>query len=241
MKKEQLARLFHENTKQFDVDPSYSFTSSEYDHTIDYKSYERAEGVALEFDQSTRPLDGLLTERRSPKTFADESCTKAQLESILSGAAITGEKFGNHVRAYPSAGARYPNEIYLSISDVTGVESGVYHFNILEERLERIRSNPIRDDIHAMNDQAFTRTAPFFVILASTFERTTNKYGIRGYRYAYLEAGHMLQNLLLCAEAIGLAGRPLGGFMEDTIDDLLELSDGETSVYLCAFGLPPEA
>jgi len=236
MNNRQLARLFHENSKQFDVEPSYTFTSKRFDHTVEYKEYERFERLSLDLDQSNGLIDDVLEHRRSPELFDGDRCERRQLERVLSGLKITDEKFGNGVRAYPSAGARYPNEIYLSVSEVSDIDPGVYHFNILEECLEKICDEPIRADVYEMNGQEFVNSTAFFVILTSNFGRSTEKYGIRGYRYAYFEAGHMTQNLILCAEATGLAARPIGGFMEDTIDELLMLSNEETSIYMCAFG-----
>ena len=63
------------------------------------------------------------------------------------------------------------------------------------------------------------------------------KYGERGYRFALLECGHIAQNLLLAAEAEGLAAVPIGGFVDDMINDLMGL-DGvsEAVVYVVLAG-----
>lgn len=83
-------------------------------------------------------------------------------------------------------------------------------------------------------------TAPVIGIITAVFDRTEEKYGIRGYRYAHLCAGHLVQNLLLCSEAIGLSGRPWGDFHEKKLDTLLPLSESETSIYTALFGRPSE-
>ena len=47
------------------------------------------------------------------------------------------------------------------------------------------------------------------------------KYGQRGYRYVWIEAGHLAQNLYLVSGALGLASVALGGFFDDEADALL--------------------
>ena len=51
------------------------------------------------------------------------------------------------------------------------------------------------------------------------------KYGERGYRFIFLDAGHMSQNLYLTAEYLGLGATALGGGMnnDDEIGDLIGL------------------
>ena len=63
------------------------------------------------------------------------------------------------------------------------------------------------------------------------------KYGERGYRFLLLEAGHIAQNLLLAAEADGMGGVAIGGFLDDPLNDLLDL-DGveEAVVYMVLAG-----
>ncbi|MGI8420822.1 MAG: nitroreductase family protein [Gaiellaceae bacterium] len=65
--------------------------------------------------------------------------------------------------------------------------------------------------------------------------------GLRGYRFALLEAGHLAQNLLLTGTALELACIPLGGFFDRRMDDLLDL-DGvnESMLYAVAVGRPAE-
>jgi SagB-type dehydrogenase family enzyme len=70
----------------------------------------------------------------------------------------------------------------------------------------------------------------FFV--TAMFWRARFKYGLRGYRFALLEAGHVGQNFLLAATARDLAAVPVGGFFDRRVDELLGV-DGvdESAVY----------
>jgi nitroreductase len=47
--------------------------------------------------------------------------------------------------------------------------------------------------------QQFIEVAPLTLVLAARFSRTTGRYGERGVRYVYMEAGHAAQNVHLQA------------------------------------------
>jgi SagB-type dehydrogenase family enzyme len=72
------------------------------------------------------------------------------------------------------------------------------------------------------------------------FWRTRFKYGQRGYRFTLLEAGHVGQNLVLAATALGLGSVAVGGFFDCRVEELLSV-DGvnESALYAVAVG-PPE-
>ena len=69
------------------------------------------------------------------------------------------------------------------------------------------------------------------------FWRTRFKYGLRGYRFALLEAGHAAQNLLLAATALRVPALPLGGFFDARVEALLGIDGVDESVlYGIALG-----
>jgi SagB-type dehydrogenase family enzyme len=79
------------------------------------------------------------------------------------------------------------------------------------------------------------------VFVTAMFWRSRFKYGLRGYRFALLEAGHLGQNLLLAATALELASLPVGGVYDRRVDEFLSI-DGvnESVVYAFSFGTRPE-
>ncbi|RPJ26119.1 MAG: SagB/ThcOx family dehydrogenase, partial [Planctomycetaceae bacterium] len=52
------------------------------------------------------------------------------------------------------------------------------------------------------------------------------RYGERGYRYLFLDAGHVCQHLYLAAEMIGCGVCAIGAFDDTALNNVLEL-DGE--------------
>jgi len=62
------------------------------------------------------------------------------------------------------------------------------------------------------------------------------KYGERGYRYVWLEAGHVGQNLYLIATALGLGAVAIGGFFDAEANHLAELPADEQFIYMVCIG-----
>lgn len=236
---ETLAALFHENSKFPDLKPTYSYLEANHPYERSYKNYERKAEFDLSFDTADTPLHRIVNNRRSPPNFETVACDQEELVATLAGAKATGTRRDITLRAYPSGGFRYPVDLYISIQSIDGFPPGIYYFDPISESLRQISDRPIQSALYDMNDQPYTKNASFVTILTATFQLTTEKYGIRGYRYAYFEAGHIAQNLLLCAETTALSGRPIGGFVDDEVDEFLGIDDTrETSLYLCAFGYP---
>ncbi len=74
-------------------------------------------------------------------------------------------------------------------------------------------------------------------MVTAVFWRTRFKYGQRGYRFALLEAGHLIQNAVLAATQLDLPALPLGGFYDRRLDDVVG-ADGldEASVHALVLG-----
>ncbi len=63
------------------------------------------------------------------------------------------------------------------------------------------------------------------------------KYQERAYRYIYMDAGHVAENLYLAAAALGLGCCSIGAFYDNEVNRLVEV-DGktETAVYMACVG-----
>lgn len=121
-------------------------------------------------------------------------------------------------RAWPSAGALYPLDIYLLARTVVGLQPGCYHVNLIGDRLEPVRTPPVDEIVtEAFFWQDFAATAAAMVLLVAVFERSVAKYGERGYRFTLLDAGHAAQNLLLVAQQQQLHAVAVGGFDDDAL------------------------
>jgi len=75
-------------------------------------------------------------------------------------------------------------------------------------------------------------SAPIVLIWTAMFERCRWKYGERAYRYVYLDAGHVAQNLALAAVSLGLGSCQIAATFDDEVNELLGV-DGEEESALC--------
>jgi SagB-type dehydrogenase family enzyme len=182
----------------------------------------------------TGSLGDLLARRRSGSDDLLRPLGAAELSAVLAACYASGP---DGRRPVPSGGALYPLELYPIAAAVNGVTRGVYHFDPFRTRLNRIAPlnwNAVRDALAA--PELLERTAALLVVTAM-FSRTRFKYGTRGYRFALLEAGHLVQNALLAATDLGLPALPIGGFFDRRLDAVVG-ADGleEASVYAVALG-----
>lgn len=150
----------------------------------------------------------------------------------------TDGDFNHTRRPYPSAGARYPLEIYPLVLNVRGLKRGLYHYNVRDNLLELILEKDFSSWVlKAFGRQDWLLTASVIFIIAAVLERTRIKYRDRGYRFALLEAGHMGQNICLFAANRRLGTCALGGYIDAEVDKLLDIQLGrEATLYVIAAG-----
>ncbi len=186
-------------------------------------------------------LEEAIQKRRSLRNFSSKPLSLAELSQLLFAAqGITGKIYGTPLRTAPSAGALYPFEIYPVVNNVQGIPRGVYHYVIGEHGLELIKEGDFRKKISSAGlSQDMLGEASVTFVMSAIFARTTSKYGERGYRYVYIEAGHISQNIALEAVSLGLGSVTVGAFIDKQINSLIEVDgDKEATIYLHAVGKP---
>ena len=177
-------------------------------------------------------LESTLAQRRSLREFERRELTWAEIGQILWAAQGITEK-DEGLKTAPSAGALYPLEVYVAIS------SGVFHYRSINHSLVRKIWEDVRRQLRQTTpDQGWVEEAPCVFIITGIYERTTGKYGDRGIRYVHLEAGHVAQNILLQAVALGLGGVTVGAFRQGHLEQILDLREREKALYLIPVGHP---
>jgi SagB-type dehydrogenase family enzyme len=178
------------------------------------------------------PLEEALAQRRSVRIFGDRPLSDTELGQLLWAAqGITSER---GFRTAPSAGARYPLEVYAITPE------GVYHYEPEAHQLVATAPGDRQPALYeAALEQDAVGTAPVVVVIAAVYERMERKYGAeRTPRYVHLEAGHAAQNLLLQATALGLDAVPIGAFHDDEVQAALDLPADHAPLYLIPVGAP---
>jgi SagB-type dehydrogenase family enzyme len=175
-------------------------------------------------------VEEALAHRRSEYTFLPNELTMEQISQLLWAAqGITEKSWG--FRTAPSSGALYPLTIYILKKD------GVFQYVPDGHRLIEISTEDKRPSlVRASLGQGFIAEAPVVMVVAGNFRISEAKFGQRAYRYLSMEIGHVAENVLLQAVAMGLVSVPVGAFWDDVVAKALELPDTQDPFYIIPIG-----
>lgn len=182
-------------------------------------------------------IEEALQQRRSVREFKDEPITFQQVAQLLWAAQGVTSKIG--FRTAPSAGALYPLEIFLVSGNVTGLPAGVYHYIPANHVLELLNTGDKRKDLaQAAFYQHDVQQGKADIVITADYKKTTAKYGSRGERYVYMEAGHAAENIFLQVVSLGLGTVTIGSFDNAAVKSVLNLSEKEDPLYILPVGKP---
>jgi len=183
-------------------------------------------------------LEEALSMRRSIREYAVKPLSLDVLAQILWAAQGINE-VRRRFRTAPSAGATYPLEVYVVIKEggVEGVKAGVYHYDVYLHALELVRLGDFSKELaRAALDQPWVENAMVNLVIVAKYERTTVRYGDRGYRYVHMEVGHVGQNVYLQACVLGLGTVAVGAFYDNEVKEILGLPVRYHPLYIMPLG-----
>ncbi len=212
-----------------------------------YKLYKDAPRIALPDPQTTDGVSiwAVIAKRRSVRAYTDEDLSQNNLSQLLWATqgvreTIQGSYVNFKFRTAPSAGGLYPIETYIYVNRVEGLKKGIYHYVVGDHELELIKEGDFARDVQkGALDQKIAHDAAVVFIWSAVFDRSKWKYLQRAYRYVFLDAGHIAQNLALAAEALNLGSCQIGAIYDDELNYLLGI-DGvsESVIYLSSIAHP---
>jgi SagB-type dehydrogenase family enzyme len=184
----------------------------------------------------------VLRRRRSERNYYAALRLPLDVLSVLLWATqgITAGTSSYQLRTAPSAGGLYPIETYLMARAVEGLDQGFYHFRPHTFDLEFIRSGDFGNALaEATLGQEMIAEAQVTFLWTAVVERSRWKYRQRAYRYIYLDAGHIAQNLYLAGTALDLGVCAVGAFFDDRVNELIGVDGAEETVlYMASVGCP---
>jgi SagB-type dehydrogenase family enzyme len=237
---------FHETTKHSEISIQVA------GHRLDFRN----KPSPFKFYKSL-PSIPLPTEFAKPDTGALEAISAAGLikpgsyeidlgviaEILFFTGGVTREiKYGNDrffMRAASATGALYPIELYIICKDISGLKSGVYHFNPGDFSLTCLREGDYRVYLsEAAGDNATISNSPATIVFSSIAWRNAWKYGDRSYRHWYWDSGVMAANLLSTTNSIGINMNLSLGFIDEEVNRLICLDDRhEAAVALATLSI----
>lgn len=182
-------------------------------------------------------LNKIFQQRKSVRAFSDKEVGWDDISLILW--AGLGFKRGEDssimiseaTRPAPSAGCIYALRIYVLS------ENKLQLYVPEEHALMAVKEEVDPEALAtASYHQSFMAKAPCIFIITSFVEEYKAFYRERGERYVYIDTGHVAQNMLLEAEALGLGAVPIGAFGDEEVGQILGLSEKEQPVYIIPVG-----
>src|SRR6266481_1520059 len=247
----QAARTYHDATKHsytsIRTNPHFMDWSNQ---PLPFKIYPSLEPMRLpaELRQTGVAALSAIAEGVPAQTNASPDLEAvAQLLYLSAGITRKRKYAGGEIyfRAAACTGALYEVELYLVCSDLADLQAGVYHFAPAEFGLRRLRAGDYRRVLlEATGGEPAIAHAPLTIVCTCTYWRNAWKYQARTYRHFGWDNGTLLANLLAVATALGLPAKVVCGFVDASVDRLLDVdTEREVAFSLVAVGhadgLPP--
>lgn len=140
-----------------------------------------------------------------------------------------------YLRAAPSAGGLYPAEVYL-LSRGTGLEAGLYNYQAKTHSLLQFWDNPVWTELQtACLQHPSLAATDLAIVITAVFFRSSWRYEDRAYRRIFLDSGHLLGNFELAGSLSGYRPHLIGGFLDQSLDQLLYLdTEAEGAIAVLA-------
>jgi len=191
----------------------------------DSKQYHLPQVNRLSYD-----LVLLNRKRFSPDMdFISKKVSKVELATILHEATKSFsylndlDQSNSHIRSRPS--------LYMCLNNVEDIPNGAYYYDDISHSLRQIQLGDFRHELQnglsGSNVNLFQ--VPICLHVVGDKEHFKALLGYRGYRIQHMEAGMMVQRLLLSATALGMGGHPLLGFDARLCDEIYKLIEEQTT------------
>ena len=185
-------------------------------------------------------LADLLVRRRSVRQYTGEELGLDKVAAVLRAAGgVTGvgrvplEAGGERMIAFrtaPSAGGLYPLELWLLPLRVRGLSRAVWRYDprhdLLVEEADATAVGEAVDAFTVPDELMSLSRASLILLLVGRPWKVMRKYGPRGVRFLFLEAGAMAQNVHLACASSGLGSVDCASVRDDAVHAALHL-DGE--------------
>jgi len=184
---------------------------------------------------SGSPLTECLRLRRSGRDYSDEPLRIEEISQLLWAA--QGITAPGGLRTAPSPGAIYPLRSYFVAFRVQGLTPGFYSYDADTHSLTLLAKGDKQKRItKAAADQQCVAGCAAALLLTAWYKRIQREFGDSAATLTAMEAGHIGQNWLLQATALGLGAIGVGKLDTTAIKMLLPVPQDEEPLYLLLAG-----
>lgn len=198
-------------------------------------------------------LGEVIGRRRSVRSYTGDAMDISYLATIIRSAVgvtchatvdlMGGGEATLRFRAVPSGGGLYPVDLYLASLKVKGLERGLYRYNPVKDTIIHLGESSDTDNLLRSfaipDDQISLSRANVIFLLVGHPWRSMRKYGNRGLRFLFLEAGAIAENMHLATAALGFGSVDCASIYDDEAHEALNL-DGlyQTLLHTVIVGYP---
>lgn len=188
-------------------------------------------------------LMNIFSKRRSYRNFAENSITLKMLAALLKTAYHTYYQDNQKKRNIPSGGGLFPVELYYINLSVPELKPGVYYYNPDHLLLESVRyfepGDNLLDEIFHVKyrtDMEY-KNITGYIVLTGMLNRACFKYKDKGIKWAFLDAGGIIQNIYLTCGILDIGCCANGGYLDNELAKLLGLKGkAQVTISVIAIG-----
>ncbi|NET48954.1 MAG: SagB/ThcOx family dehydrogenase [Merismopedia sp. SIO2A8] len=194
---------------------------------------------SIDWGNELLELEQTMLKRRSTREYSGAVLTLNELKAVLD---FTYQPY-NYVEQGLERNPDYFDvsllETFMAVSGVQGLDEGCYYYAPVAQELRQIRFKNFRRELHVLClGQDLGRDAGAVIFHTADLSKAVQRYGDRAYRYLHLDAGHLGQRLNLAAIRLGLGVSGIGGFFDDTVNEVLGIPVDEAVIYITTLGRP---
>jgi len=203
---------------------------SDFDNQKDVHNKIKYCSIDLKLTLPKDKLFKVMAKRHSDRDYNNYQMRIRELSSLFSCFAEV-----DYHRLLPSAGGKYPIEVYAMCFNVEGkLNHKVVYYNYWDNSLSIIAECDDWSKVEK-STSLLLEGAPSILFLFVAFpDRVVAKYGERGGRFLLVESGHYLQNLSLRVAYENLKGVEVGGLLDNEIKEYLKLG-GTNAIITMGF------
>ncbi|BBH19508.1 NADH oxidase [Paenibacillus baekrokdamisoli] len=211
-----------------------------------FQQIERENDVTCKDDTQVLPevnrlsydMAAVCRKRFSPETnFVLGQVSQLELAALLQEATVSflyrNDLDGMYERPEPRV------SLYGCFFGVEGIRDGAYRYDGATHVLQQVRPGDHRSWLQqgmSLDNLNLFQVPLCFHVVANK-NHLQSQLGYRGYRIQQMEAGMLVQRLLLAASALGMGGHPLLGFDANTTDEIYRIApQGKTSLIQIPVG-----
>ena len=217
--------------------PAKTLTGDSYNFPFCYRV--NTASPAIEWGADLLDLEQTILKRRSTREYNGENLTLEELKALLDFAYQPQHYLQQGLDGRPDYCDLSLLETFIAVSGVKGLDAGCYYYAPIAQELRQIRFKNFRQELHQLClGQNLGRDAGAVIFHTADLSRAVERYGDRAYRYLHIDAGHLGQRLNLAAIRLGLGVSGIGGFFDDTVNEVLGIPVDEAVIYITTLGRP---